>query len=64
MSALESKLILQKEIIVSKENLILYKDSTITFYEKQKKVNEFWMDVKLKAAIGMLLFETVALLLK
>jgi hypothetical protein len=64
VSALESKLLLQKEFIVSKENLILYKDSTITFYEKQKKENAFWSTVKLNAAIGVILFETVALLLK
>ena len=61
---LESKVILQKEIIVSKENLILYKDSTITYYENQKKENAFWSTVKLNAAIGVILFETVALLLK
>jgi hypothetical protein len=62
--ALEGKVILQKRIIESKENLILYKDSTITFYKKQKKESDFWSDVKLKAAIGMILFETMALLLK
>ena len=64
VKALEGKVMLQKRIIESKENLILYKDSTIAFYKKQKKESDFWSDVKLKAAVGMILFETLALLLR
>jgi hypothetical protein len=64
VKALEGKVILQKRIIESKENLMLYKDSTIAFYKKQKKESDFWSDVKLKAAIGMVLFETMALVLR
>jgi hypothetical protein len=64
VKAFEGKVILQKRIIESKENLILYKDSTIAFYKKQKKESDFWSDVKLKAALGMIMFETMALLLR
>ena len=64
VKALEGKVILQKRIIESKENLILYKDSTITFYKKQKKESDFWSDVKLKAALGMIMIETMSLLLR
>ena len=64
VKTLEEKVILQKGIIESKENLILYKDSTITYYNKQKKESDFWSDIKLKAAIGMILFETIALVLR
>ena len=64
VKALEEKVILQKRIIDSKENLILYKDSTIAYYNKQKKESDFWSDIKIKAAIGMIVFETMALVLR
>lgn len=61
---LEQKVDIQKAIIVSKQNLIACKDSTITYYKTQKKKTDFWNKVKIKAAGVVIFIETIVLLLK
>jgi len=64
VKVLESKLTIQSEIIVSKQNLIAYKDSTINHIATQKKKADFWNKVKIKAAGAVILFESIILLVK
>jgi len=64
VKVLESKLTIQSEIIVSKQNLIAYKDSTINHIATQKKRADFWNKVKIKAAGAVILFESIILLVK
>ena len=64
VKVLESKLTIQSEIIVSKQNLIAYKDSIINHIATQKKKADFWNKVKIKAAGAVILFESIILLVK
>jgi len=64
VKVLESKLTIQSEIIVSKQNLLAVKDSTINQLATQKKKTDFWNKVKIKAAGAVVLFESIILLVK
>jgi hypothetical protein len=64
VKVLESKLTIQSEIIVSKQNLLAVKDSTINHLATQKKKADFWNKVKIKAAGAVILFESIILLVK
>jgi len=61
---LKEKVIIQKGIIDSKQNLIESKDSTINFYKTQKKKSDLWNKVKIKAAGAFILLESIILLVK
>lgn len=61
---LEEKVDIQKGLIVSKQNLIACKDSTIAYYKTQKMKTDFWNKVKIKAAGVIIFIETIGLLLK
>jgi len=61
---LEEKVIIQKGIIDSKQNLIESKDSTINFFKTQKKKSNFWNKIKIKAAGVIILVESIILLVK
>jgi hypothetical protein len=64
MNELNQKVDIQKGIIDSKQNLIAYKDSTISHLENQKKKADFWNKVKIKAAGVVILIESIILLVK
>ncbi len=64
MKELNQKVDIQKGIIDSKQNLIAIKDSTINHLATQKKKDDFWNKVKIKAAGAVILFESIILLVK
>jgi len=64
VTELEEKADIQKEIIESKQNLIAYKDSTIAYYQTQKRKTDFWNKVKIKLAGVVVLIETIVLIVK
>jgi hypothetical protein len=64
MNELNQKVDIQKGIIDSKQNLIAYKDSTISHLATQKKKADFWNKIKIKAAGAVILFESIILLVK
>jgi hypothetical protein len=61
---LKEKVDIQIDIINSKENLLTYKGSTITYYKNQKQKTDFWNRVKIKVAGVIIFIETIGLLLK
>lgn len=61
---LEEKVIIQKGIIDSKQNLIESKDSTINHLATLKRKSDFWNKAKIKAAGAVILFESIKLLIK
>lgn len=61
---LEEKVVIQKGIIDSKQNLMAYKDSTINHLATQKKKYDFWNKVKIKATGAVILLESIILLVK
>jgi hypothetical protein len=64
MKELNQKVDIQNDIIDSKQNLIAYKDSTISHLATQKKKADFWNKIKIKAAGAVILFESIILLVK